>query len=148
MNAPTPTALKILRGNPGHRPLTPDEPQPASPLQDPPDYLDSIALDEWERVYPELHRLGLLTLVDRTALAAYCVKYSEWRQALKEIEAHGRTITTPNGLLQTSPHVTQARDALSEMMRIAKEFGFTPASRARLSVQPAPVSEDTEDLLQ
>ena len=57
---PTPTHLKLLRGNPGKRPIRP-EPQPEQPPTppEPPDFLTGYAFDEWRRVAPELHRLGL-----------------------------------------------------------------------------------------
>ena len=57
---PTPLHLKLLRGNPGQRRLYP-EPQPERPPQcpDAPDHLCELAQDEWRRVAPQLHRLGL-----------------------------------------------------------------------------------------
>ena len=59
---PTPTALKILRGNPGHRPINADEPQPkpAKSLR-PPAWLDPKAARIWRELGPRLHALGLLT---------------------------------------------------------------------------------------
>jgi phage terminase small subunit len=62
---PQPTHLKLICGNPGHRPIRP-EPQPAisETVPDAPDFLAPYAVDEWYRIGPELHRLGLLTVVD------------------------------------------------------------------------------------
>jgi P27 family predicted phage terminase small subunit len=50
-------------------------------VPEPPPFLVGYAADEWWRVAPELHRLGLLTLVDVMPLAAYCEAYKRWRTA-------------------------------------------------------------------
>jgi phage terminase small subunit len=54
---PTPTKLKILRGNPGKQRLNRAEPQfKIEPLSEPPKFLDKLAKQEWQRVALELHR--------------------------------------------------------------------------------------------
>jgi phage terminase small subunit len=66
---PKPTHLKLVTGNPGRRPLNDCEPQPEIALPPvPPELCDDAKL-EWDRVSFELHRAGLLTKVDRAALA-------------------------------------------------------------------------------
>lgn len=67
-----PTRLRILEGNPSKRPLPNNEPQPDPTMPECPDWLMADAKEEWHRVAPELHRIGLLTIVDQTALAGYC----------------------------------------------------------------------------
>src|SRR5258708_16436278 len=81
-NPPVPFPLKKLRGNPGRRPMKP-EPQPEQHIDvpDPPSFITGFAADEWWSVAPELHRLGLLTMVDVAPLAAYCRAYGHWRTA-------------------------------------------------------------------
>src|ERR1051325_3456696 len=83
--APTPTALKLLRGNPGRRPLNVDEPQPppveaGSPLAKCPKWLTGDARTLWNRVAPGAIRSGLLTEVDLPAFEALCQSYARWRQ--------------------------------------------------------------------
>ena len=142
---PKPNALKRLEGS---RHVNPSEPQPSIVPQDPPDYLDETARQEWERVFPELYRLGIATTVDRVALAAYCQAFSDWIAASEAAAANPRVIETPNGALQSSPFVTQARQARADVVALANQFGFTPASRARLSVRPASPEDEGETLLQ
>lgn len=88
---PKPTNLKILAGNPGRRPLPDGEPCPDAVLPTPPDFLDDQALREWERIAPELHQLGLLTRLDRAALAAYCQSYAHWIKAETALRAAWQT---------------------------------------------------------
>jgi phage terminase small subunit len=94
---PTPTHLKLVRGNPGRRPLNRAEPKPAAGMPTAPAHLSTEAKTEWRRVAPELYRLGILTRLDRSALAAYCQCYGRWRQAEEAIT----TLTTQaaNGYL-------------------------------------------------
>ena len=79
---PTPNVVKLLRGNPGKRKIG-AEPEPRIPESVPeaPLFLTGYACDEWYRAAPELHRLGLLTVLDTMPLAAYCQAYHHWRTA-------------------------------------------------------------------
>ncbi len=70
--APKPTRMKVLAGNPGKRPLNRREPQPKPGLPRCPAQLSEEAKREWKRISKELDRLGLLTVLDRAALSAYC----------------------------------------------------------------------------
>jgi len=139
---PMPTHLKLLRGNPGKRPIRP-EPQPLRTEQvpDAPNFLTGYARDEWDRVAPELHRIGLLTVLDIAALAAYCVAYATWRTAeetLNEVAnrdpvMHGLIVKTRAGGVMQNPLVLTARQAANDMVRYASEFGMTAAARARIA---------------
>lgn len=101
-----------------------------------PAHLDTDARAEWKRITPHLVTAGLITQMDRAALAGYCQAWGEWAQAerdLKEKRAqHGIGVlvdVTPSGYKQVSA-AAQVRDrALDRMLRFAKEFGLTPASR-------------------
>lgn len=138
---PIPTHLRVLRGNPSHRPIR-EEPQPTIPATcpEPPDFLVGYASDEWWRIGEELYRLGLLTVVDVGPLAAYCHAYGQWRmaaEALNELAAkdsvmHGLLIKRDANAVQ-NPLVSIARKAAGDMVRYASEFGLTPAARARIA---------------
>ena len=80
---PVPTHLKLLRGNPGKRPINMNEPQPdvVADVPDAPPFLAQYACDEWYRIAEELQRLHLLTAFDLNPLAAYCQAYARWRMA-------------------------------------------------------------------
>jgi P27 family predicted phage terminase small subunit len=85
----------------------------------------------------ELAALRILTHLDRAALAAYCGAYAMWAEATEAIQKFGTMVKSPTGYPVQSPYVSIANRQAEIMMRIASEFGVTPASRSRIS---APVS--------
>lgn len=82
---PKPTHLKVLEGNPGKRALNKNEPRPQAKIPSCPKHLDKEAKVEWKRISKQLLLLGLLTEVDRAALAAYCQAWSRWIYAEEKI---------------------------------------------------------------
>lgn len=145
---PVPTAVRLLRGNPGKRPTNAHEPRP-QPIAPPcPPELSPPARDEWHRVVAELVQLGLMTRLDRAALAAYCQAYALWADAIQAIQKYGPLLKSPNGYPQVSPYLAVANKQAELMIRIASEFGFTPASRSRLASgepPPLPLFEAVEE---
>jgi P27 family predicted phage terminase small subunit len=99
--------------------------------------LGEAARREWNRLVGELAKLNLLTSFDRAALAAYCGSYALWAEATEAIQKFGVMIKSPTGYPVQSPYVSVANRQAEIMMRIASEFGFTPASRSRISTPAA-----------
>jgi P27 family predicted phage terminase small subunit len=139
---PTPTHLKLIRGNPGKRAIKPEpEPLQAPEAPGPPDFLSAYACDEWFRVATELHRLGLLSVVDVMPVAAYCQAYARWRTAEETLAEMAKRDQVTSGLMIKSvdgyaiqnPLVRIARDSADSMVKFAGEFGMTPVARARLA---------------
>lgn len=131
---PKPTALKLIQGNPGHRPINKDEPKPKIPqraMKAPP-HLSEGARREWKRIAPELHRLGLLTLMDKAALEAYCVCYDRWRQAEAKVKERGDILRTENGNIIHNPYLSVANRARDDLKKFIVEFGMTPSSRTNI----------------
>jgi P27 family predicted phage terminase small subunit len=137
---PKPSRIKMMTGNPGKRPLNPNEPQPEVTIPECPAELGPVARREWDRLSKDLAALGLLTNLDRAALASYCVAHALWVQAIEAIQKYGSMVKSPSGYPIQSPYVSIANRQTEIMMRIASEFGFTPASRSRIST---PTSEPT-----
>jgi P27 family predicted phage terminase small subunit len=136
---PKPTRLKVLTGNPGKRPLNEAEPRPEPCVPDCPTELSEVARREWERLVVELGPLRVITKLDRAALAAYCGAYALWAEATEAIQKFGAMIKSPSGFPVQSPYLAIANRQTEIMMRIASEFGLTPASRSRIS---APTTDD------
>jgi P27 family predicted phage terminase small subunit len=142
-----PTVLKVLEGNPGKRPLPKNEPKPEPLAPKCPAHLDKAAKREWKRVVDLLEPLGLVNKLNMAALAAYCQVYSRWVEAEGMIRKHGMLVKTPNGYPQLSPFMTVANRCLDQMKSYMVEFGMTPASMSRISINPGEAKDDMESLL-
>lgn len=158
---PKPTKIKQMEGNPGHRHLPVDEPEPTAMTEldlRPPDHLDRIGRNLWKRTIRAMPA-GVITKADRAVLELYCDAYAQWRHVrklLSDITAarvrdgydgilrSGGVELTPNGLFQTSPLVTQMRQWSAMTVKLAAELGLTPAARPRLGIDPA----EKEDALE
>ncbi len=131
---PTPLRLVVLRGNPGKRRLRREvEPARSAQCPDRPAFVTGYAADEWDRIAGELHRLGLLTVLDSTVLGLYCAAYARWRTAEEMLARMELLIENDKGDLRTNPLVRIARHAAADMVRYAGHFGMTPVARSRLA---------------
>ena len=129
---PTPTAIKMLEGNPGKRPLNTKEPKPAKKAPSCPKWLEPEAKKEWRRLAKQMEQIGILTEVDMAAFAGYCQAYARWKEAEEFITQHGSIVKTPSGYWQQVPQVSIAQTYLKIMNRFAEQFGLTPSSRSRI----------------
>lgn len=116
---PTPTALKVLRGNPGRRPLNVDEPKPPIPDQVPPcpAWLGPEGRAFWRQQAPIHHQLGTLTAVDIPAFTALAATWDGWR---KDADS----------------------DTLRCWIKLCNDFGMTPAARTRIRAHPPDAHDD------
>jgi P27 family predicted phage terminase small subunit len=147
---PTPTALKIARGNPGQRRIADDEPQPSTAidltvpaiLADDPD-----ARAEWQRTAPMLHRLGLLSEADLDALVLYCATFARWKVAERELRAHGMILKPKRGrqLPIVNPYLHISTKAQAQCRAMLIEFGLTPVSRTRVHAPKAETPDAQRD---
>ncbi len=123
-NRPTPTAIRKLAGNPGKRPFNAHEIEPTLGAPACPEWLAGDALDEWNRIVPELDRLGVLTRVDNAVLLAHCATYAEIAMTVKAGEPLKAAL-------------------LGQMRAYACELGLTPAARAKLAVPKRDDNDET-----
>jgi P27 family predicted phage terminase small subunit len=143
---PTPTNLKLLRGNPGKRPINTQEPRPKVEAPSCPPHLGEIARAEWRRMVKEMRPLNLLTRLDRAALAIYCDQWERWVMATEELRKYGPVLKMGT-MLVTSPYIGIADKAMNQIRAIGTEFGFTPSARTRLHVSPSQKHGDPNDPL-
>jgi P27 family predicted phage terminase small subunit len=104
-------------------------------MPDCPPHLSDVAKAEWERIAGPLHDMGVLTLVDRAALAAYCQAYGRWVEAEDKLRETPTLLKTPSGYVQQSPWLSVSNKQLELMGRYMAELGMTPASRSRVTTR-------------
>lgn len=138
---PVPTALKILRGNPGRRPLPADEPCATLRLSPPPPELSDAAKREWRRTGRKLLAMGVMADIDAAQFAVYCQAYTQWLDATAKINKSGMLLRDGKGGYAVNPLVRVAHDLQAQYTRALAEFGMSPVSRTRVH---AARKEDTD----
>lgn len=123
------------------------EPQPAVKIPACPRHLTGEARREWRRIGAELVQLGVVTVIDRAALAAYCTAWARWVDAEAQVARLGTIVKTANGNLIQNPYLAVANRALEQMTRLATEFGMTPSSRTRVQVAEPDTGVSLAELL-
>ncbi len=139
---PTPTSLKVLRGNPGQRPLNADEPQPPPADPNPPAGLAGIALDKWDEMVDLLSKMGVFTQADRQPLQRYCLMYEQWLALEAHCKEHGWTQVTQTGYSQITAEATLIKSLRADMLAIERQFGMTPAARSSIKAPGASAPEN------
>jgi P27 family predicted phage terminase small subunit len=146
---PLPANVHQLRGNPSKKPLAGllDE-SLRVPVEIPelPSYLQyggsgpELAMEarsEWERITPHLERLGLVSAIDRAALANYCFYWAlDVIAAKKLIELGDDALieATPSGYKQIGVWLQIKNRASSALKIYLAEFGLSPSARSRVTV--------------
>lgn len=147
---PEPASLRLLKGRSpgrdsgGRKVVAPPQAVPACPER--PDWLTPDAQDMWQRVTPELERLGLLGRIDLGALAAYCEAWATWREARRLLDAEGVVVAGRDGNAVRHPAVMVANAASAELRAWAVQLGLTPAARQRMTAPPVDDDLETERL--
>jgi len=121
-------------------------------IPSPPKHLGVEARKEWKRIAPLLEELGLISGLDRAALALYCQavgRLSELEMAFNgKVQGHVDTgmsypdavfaasrVVTPSGYEQQSVIVNLIAGHRLQVHRHLAHFGLSPSARAR--VQPS-----------
>ena len=132
---PKPTELKKLAGNPGRRPLNENEAKIREGKPRCPSHLNDHAKRVWRRVAPLLYEAGLLTLIDQDVLAAYCIEVGRSIEAEEILRETSNVIRNTNNNLVVNPWVRIGDRAREAYTRLAVEFGMSPSSRSRVTVE-------------
>lgn len=128
-----PTALKLLKGNPGHRPINQHEPQPKRVYEPPvPTGFNDLQTAKWNEVAAKLAKVRVLTELDLDALEIYCREWVNLHEALTDIANRGKLLQTPGGGVTWNPSWSQYKHSQSVCRAIMSEFGMTPSSRTTL----------------
>ncbi len=129
---PQPTSVKLLRGNPGKRPVNRREPMPPPAVPRCPSHLSPEAKREWRRLAKPLLSLGLLSHLDRAALALYCQAWGRWVEAERQLSKEGMIVRSPRGYPIQSPYLAIANKAWQQVQQSLAEFGMSPSTRSRV----------------
>ena len=134
---PAPTRLKVVRGNPGKRPLNAKEPQPKTQLSEAPEHLNDEAKREWKRAGEMLADLGVVTELDRSAFAGYCQAWADCKRLTEQLnEMASWTWQSGKGYRQQVPEISMRRECWTRLKEAGSRLGLDPSSRSGLHVEP------------
>ncbi|MEM9388350.1 MAG: phage terminase small subunit P27 family [Pseudomonadota bacterium] len=150
---PLPANIHRIKGT---KPRTRDQQETETDLvpveiPDPPAFLEGYALEEWHEITPELHALGLISRIDRAALAQYCEAWGHYRTAAEELRRRVQEVgfsaytqETKQGTQRPSVEVDLVRKFWDDARKMLAEFGFTPSARVRVKPNPKETEDDTQ----
>jgi P27 family predicted phage terminase small subunit len=151
---PKPTALKLLHGNPGKRPLNDREPAPPIGRPKRPAWLAKDARRYWRQACETMERMGVLTVADQTAVGLLCNALAEYVEASREVEARGLLVedrrydkegNIVGETVKANPAVAARADAWRRVNLMLQQFGMTASSRAKVKTEkPAEVDPFAE----
>lgn len=100
-----------------------------------PVWLNKEAKKHWDTIGPVLVQAGLLSVVDGDVFGLHCDNVASYAKAMEKLQALDTWVEkTPNGF-QVQSAWLQIRNKLQEqMIKTAREFGLTPASRSGVKV--------------
>ena len=132
-----PTALKLLEG--GKAPAKAKaEPKPSNTAPRRPAGLTRRARVHWDRLAPELIKMGVLTSWDVNLFGAYCEAMARYEEARLLVNKHGLLTDGQKGNLVKNPAVQIQRDSSLEAMRIGARFGLSPSERGAVEIPNPP----------
>lgn len=136
---PTPSHLKLVKGNPGRRPMNEHEPKPARSRPSAPAHVSEKARETWGYVSGLLDRMGILTEIDAVALEVLCEAYADFLAARAVLKAFGsnyyETVNEAGSVMhRVHPAVAEVKDADRRIRAWLAEFGMTPSARSRVKV--------------
>jgi len=145
---PQPTSLKILRGNPGCRPINAAEPKPPADGIAMPPHLGEMAAARWRELLPMLQATRVMTRADVEALARYCDTYEWWLAVRAKLKAEGDTYPILNDggqvkYIAQRPEVSIAHKLAQQLRQHEADFGLSPAARVSLKVESDAQQEST-----
>ena len=128
-----PTALKLIDGNPGNRPINVQEPTPAKVYNpDPPPDFTDLQTAKWNEVSGKLAACRVLTELDLDALEIYCREWVNLHEAIADLAQRGKLMQMPTGGVMWNPSWSQLKHSQGVCRSIMGDFGMTPSKRSGL----------------
>lgn len=151
-----PTQMKVLKGTQraDRRKNEPEFKEVVIP-KPAPEYFDSFAKEEWARTITRIITTKVLTEADYPAFESYCIEHGRYIRLTREIEEEGEVIkvfktdkktakkTVKKTLVKIfiNPKCRLRKEAQEAFLKLAVQFGLTPSSRTKISVESKPVED-------
>jgi P27 family predicted phage terminase small subunit len=145
--APTPTKLKLLRGETRASRVNRAEPEPGGSPHMPPGMSDA-SKRVWRRIIRDYGRTGVITAADADVLRAYCDAVVRYVQADTALQASGPLSRgARHGDVVRNPLHQIVRDNATLVRGFARELGLTPSARSGVAGTPRAEIDPMEGFL-
>mgnify|MGYP001565062072 CR=1 FL=1 len=145
---PTPSPLKILRGETRPSRLNRTEPRPTKGRPHMPADMSEAAKVIWRRVLHDYRATGVITPVDGYVLRVFCEAAARYAHASRLLDESGPLIRgARRGERVKSPLHQIVRDNADLVRAFGGELGLTPTSRTRLTGGGEPEPDPAEEFL-
>ena len=134
--AKAPTKVLEARGS-WHVRERKGEPTPEAGRPRAPKWLSREARKHWDEITPKIDDMGVLTKIDRDALALYCDYWTRWvkcSEFLRDNNLHQSVETRHGTEAKQWPESRESLQLASHILRYQQQFGLTPSARAGLVV--------------
>ena len=119
-------------------------------FDDIPVLLDDPSRSEWlrlSRVYADQPTRS--READRALVIAYCVYWSAFEQAARDVTARGVVVTGRSGKdkdrLVKNPSTVAMREAVTQVRYLANALGLSPDARGRIGITDEPAAHEDDD---
>ena len=133
--APTPTKIKLLKGETRPVRLNAREPQPSRDLPKLPTDMEPAAKVVWQRVLRDMGSTGVITAADTDMFRAYCESVASYQAAGVLLSKSGPLVRGQKGELVKNPLHQIVRDNRDAIRLLARELGLSPSARAGLRIE-------------
>lgn len=135
---PNPARLKLLAGNPGHRPI-PAGVSGVAGTPRCPTWLTKAQKVVWKWLVSTLEKHGTVSQSDVHVMAAYCVAQARVEKANAVIEEEGEYYETDTGQKKRHPACAELSKGIQEVKQLGELLGLNPLARQKMD---GPVKKD------
>lgn len=128
---PQPPELKLLRGNPGKRPIPTGGPKASGKLRKP-NHLSSYAKGVWDRCVASMP-YDFYKPAERELLAAYCEAAALHRKAILQIRKEKEVVQGKEGQPYANPWVSILNRQATLLASLGTKLGLDPAARSTIN---------------
>jgi P27 family predicted phage terminase small subunit len=136
--------LKLLKGNPGKRPLNKNEPRASNSLPSPPSWLNDRSKTIFRRLVKRVNEMGYASASHTEAYALAAWRQDQIEQCEVVIRTEGMTYTTETQggslMYRSRPEVALQSEAARHLQSLLSEFGLTPSAMSKIQVPGKPKS--------
>lgn len=145
---PKPTKLKVVTGNPGHRPLNENEPEPVLGIPDMPAWIEPFkhAVENWNTESAVLDDMGIISQADAGVLATRSFLYHQIVELSGDIKTEGTTLESEGREPKHNPKQKQLESIFKEYRTLGSLLGLDPSSRSKLHINPQKGGGEWDDI--